>query len=334
MAAKLLVGLPRRHVVSADALVDTTDLRLEFPVKGAGPSGVLRAVDNITLKIRRGEVLGLVGESGCGKSSTGRALTRLVRPTSGRICFDGIDIAKLTQRQMRPLRHRIQMIFQHPAQALNPRLTIRRSVAEPLESIGILSNTRNIRVQEALNRVGLATAFGNRYPHELSGGQLQRVAIARALIAGAEFVVADEPLSALDLSVQAQVLSLLKELQKQAGVSLLFITHDLAVAEYISDRITVMYLGKIVESAPARRFSKQAKHPYSLALLNSVPRLDPVAERARARNLVSGEIPSPLRPPPGCRFHTRCPLATDQCRHQEPILRKISDDHEVSCWAI
>jgi oligopeptide transport system ATP-binding protein len=235
---------------------------------------------------------------------------------------------------MRPLRHRIQMIFQHPAQALNPRLTIRRSVAEPLESIGILSNTRNIRVQEALNRVGLATAFGNRYPHELSGGQLQRVAIARALIAGAEFVVADEPLSALDLSVQAQVLSLLKELQKQAGVSLLFITHDLAVAEYISDRITVMYLGKIVESAPARRFSKQAKHPYSLALLNSVPRLDPVAERARARNLVSGEIPSPLRPPPGCRFHTRCPLATDQCRHQEPILRKISDDHEVSCWAI
>lgn len=321
-------------LLGAAPLVATTALQVELPIRGMGARRMLRAVDGVDLTVRRGEVLGLVGESGCGKSTTARALMRLVRPSAGRVVFDGIDITALSQQQLRPLRRRMQMIFQHPGSALNPRTTIRRSIAEPLDSVRVAPRERETRVDEALARVGLDAAFGPRYPHELSGGQLQRVAIARALIGSAEFVVADEPLSALDLSVQAQVVTLLKDLQRETGISLLFITHDLAMAEFASDRITVMYLGKIVETAPARQFSKRARHPYSAGLLNSALRLDPLGERARPRPLMTGEIPSALRPPAGCRFHPRCALASDHCRNVAPTLRKIADEHEIACWNV
>jgi peptide/nickel transport system ATP-binding protein len=321
-------------MIANPVLMETRDLRVHLPVGKFGKRGLVRAVDGVSLTIGRGEIVALVGESGCGKSTTGRALLRLVRPTSGTILFDGIDITFLEPGRLRPLRQRLQMIFQHPGPALNSRLTIARSIGEPLE-LGDMDKT-SIRdaVDAMLDRVGLPRAYGEKYPHELSGGQLQRVAIARALVGRPDFVLADEPLSALDLSVQAQVVALLKALQSELGVSLLFITHDLAVAEYLSDRVSVMYLGKIVESAPARRFSHKAKHPYSKALLESVPRLDPALERARMVNVLSGEVPSAMAPPPGCRFQTRCPMAVERCRSEEPPLKSVEEGHEVACWLV
>lgn len=306
-------------------------LRVWLPVSG---KRFVRAVDGITFAIDRGEIVGLVGESGSGKSTLGRAFVRLLRPTSGRVFFDGLDVSALSQSRLRPLRRRLQMIFQHPAPALNPRIRVGRSIAEPLDAAHVPQRDARDRVHAMLERVGLPASAALQFPHELSGGQLQRVAIARALVARPDFVVADEPLSSLDLSVQAQVVVLLKELQAELHVGLLFITHDLAIAEYLSDRIVVMYLGKVMEIAPGPQFSRNARHPYSRALLDAVPRLDPQAERERNSAGLSGEVPSALDPPKGCRFHTRCALVQDRCLIEEPPLRKISVTHEAACWFV
>lgn len=319
---------------SSDALIAVEALRVEFRVRGFGRRRNVRAVDGVSLSIGRGEIVALVGESGCGKSTTGRAFLRLCRPTEGRIIFENQDITTLPQRELRPLRRRLQMIFQHPGPALNPRVLIWRSIAEPLEAADVPRAQWRPRTDRMLEKVGLPVSFGDRYPHELSGGQLQRIAIGRALIGQPDFIVADEPLSSLDLSVQAQVMVLLKELQAEFQVSLLFITHDLAAAEYLSNRVAVMYLGKLVESAPARQFSRQARHPYSRALLNAIPRMDPLVERSRNIVALAGEVPSPINPPAGCRFHTRCPLAEPQCRQEEPPLKRIDDGHEIACWLV
>jgi oligopeptide/dipeptide ABC transporter ATP-binding protein len=316
------------------ALIAAEGLQVAYSVRTPAGRRSFRAVDGVDLRIARGEIVALVGESGCGKSTTGRALLRLVRPTGGRVAFDGEDISGWSQRRLRPLRRRLQMIFQHPGPALNPRVQIARSIAEPLEAAGGRAAENRIRVERMLEKVGLPIAYGQRYPHELSGGQLQRVAIARALVGNPDFVVADEPLSSLDLSVQAQVMVQLKELQVEFGISLLFITHDLAAAEYLSNRIGVMYLGKMVENAPARHFSRKAKHPYARALIDSIPRMDPAIERNRSVTVLAGEVPSPLNPPSGCRFHTRCPIAVARCRTEEPILRNVENDHEVACWLV
>lgn len=317
-----------------DRLVDARDLEVEFAVGDLGQRRRVRALDGFSLAIRRAEIVALVGESGCGKSTTGRVLLRLCRPSAGTIRFDGVDITSIPQRAMRPLRQRMQMVFQHPGQALNPRVRIGNSIAEPLEAAGLPSDERRERVQAMLSRVGLPEKFFTQYPHELSGGQLQRIAIARALVGHPDFVVADEPLSSLDLSVQAQVMILLRELQAEFGISLLLITHDLAVAEYLSNRVAVMYMGKMVEMAPARRFSASARHPYSKALLASIPRMDPALERSRPADPLRGEVPSMLNPPAGCRFHTRCPMAQERCRNEEPPLGEIDHDHEVACWFV
>ncbi|MSP97100.1 MAG: ABC transporter ATP-binding protein [Betaproteobacteria bacterium] len=315
-------------------LVDARNLEVEFAVGQLGRRQRVRAIDGLSLAIRRAEIVALVGESGCGKSTTGRVLLRLCRPSAGQIKFDGVDITAISQRAMRPMRQRMQMVFQHPGQALNPRVRIGNSVGEPLEAAGFPPAERRARVQALLGRVGLNEKCAAQYPHELSGGQLQRIAIARALIGHPDFVVADEPLSSLDLSVQAQVMILLRELQAEFGISLLFITHDLAVAEYLSNRVAVMYMGKMVEMAPAKRFSGKARHPYSKALLASIPRMDPVHERNRPSDPLPGEVPSMLNPPAGCRFHTRCPMAEARCRIEEPPLEKIDHDHEVACWLV
>lgn len=315
-------------LVAADAL------RVEFVVRGGARRRSIHAVDGVSFTIGRGEILALVGESGCGKSTTGRALLRLCRPSGGTVTFDGIDITRMSHRRLRPMRRRLQMIFQHPGLALNPRALIAKSIAEPLEAAGVGAGELRRLVDQMLEKVGLPMSFGRRYPHELSGGQLQRVAIARALVARPDFVVADEPLASLDLSVQAQVMVQLKELQAEFGVSLLFITHDLAAAEYLSNRVAVMYLGKLVECAPAHKFSSNAKHPYSQGLINAIPRMDPVIERSRPAATLRGEVPSPLNPPTGCRFHTRCPLAMERCSVEEPPLKRTADGHDVACWAV
>ena len=328
-----LAGSPlMSEPVRVDELVEAIDLKVEFAVGGVGQRRRVRALDGVNLVVRRAEIVALVGESGCGKSTTGRVLLRLCRPSAGTVRFDGVDITSMSQRAMRPLRHRMQMVFQHPGPALNPRVQLGRSVAEPLEAAGVPRLEQRERVEALLDRVGLAGTFASKYPHELSGGQLQRIAIARALVGRPDFVVADEPLSSLDLSVQAQVMILLHKLQAEFGISLLFITHDLAVAEYLSDRVAVMYMGKMVEIAPALRFSGNARHPYSQALLDSIPRMNPARERSRSSDALRGEVPSMLSPPPGCRFHTRCPLAEERCRREEPPLREIDHDHKVACW--
>ncbi len=312
-------------------MVEARELRVHIPLSG---STVVRAVDGVTLRIGHRQIVGLVGESGSGKSTTGRALLRLVRPTSGTILFEAADITFASRGKLRTIRPRMQMIFQHPGPALNPRVRVGGSIAEPLDAVGVPRADALARAGEMLERVGLPAATALRYPHELSGGQLQRVAIARALVGRPQFVVADEPLSSLDLSMQAQIVALLEDIQSEMGLSLLFITHDLAIAEYLSDHIVVMYLGKVMESAPGRGFAANARHPYTKALLDSVPRLDPVLERARPAPLLPGDAPSAIDPPSGCRFHTRCPLAEERCRVQEPPLRSIADDHEAACWLI
>ena len=312
-------------------MIGVEDLRVWHPVAG---KRFVRAVDGVSFSVARSEIVALVGESGSGKSTIGRAILRLVRPTSGRVLFDGTDITTLSRSQLRPMRRRLQMIFQHPAPALNPRIRLGRSIAEPLDAAKVPRAEGRARVAAILERVGLAAATAQQFPHELSGGQLQRVAIARALVVDPDFVVADEPLSSLDLSVQAQIVALLKELQREMHASMVFITHDLAIAEFLSDRIIVMYLGKVMEIAPARRFTRGARHPYSRALLDAVPRLDPLLERERAGTTLRGEIPSALDPPLGCRFHTRCPLAEERCRIEEPPLRRVADEHVVACWLV
>ena len=320
-----------------ETLIEVKDLKMYFPVtKGIvlrRKIGDVKAVDGLTFSIRKGETLGLVGESGCGKSTTGRALIQLYKPTNGEVLFHGTDLTKLPHEEMRQMRRKVQMIFQDPYASLNPRMTVGDIIAEPImvHSLRKGKDAVRERVQELLKIVGLNPYFINRYPHEFSGGQRQRIGIARALAVEPEFVVCDEPVSALDVSIQAQILNLLEDLQNQIGLTYLFIAHGLAAVKHISDRVAVMYLGKIVEIADGPQLYHAPTHPYSQALLSAVPIPDPEKERTRARIILTGDVPSPFNPPSGCRFHTRCPIATDQCKQEEPELKDIGGGHMVSC---
>jgi peptide/nickel transport system ATP-binding protein len=321
-------------------LLELDELKVWFPIKSGlvldRHVGDIRAVDGVSLEIRRGETLGLVGESGCGKSTVGRAIMRLYKPTDGRIVFDGQDITSLGEGQLRPLRRRIQIVFQDPYSSLNPRHSVSRIVGEPLRVHG-LANRRQAagRVRDLLEIVGLPRDAGGRYPHEFSGGQRQRIGIARALALNPDFVVCDEPVSALDVSIQAQILNLLENLQGDFNLTYLFIAHDLAVVKHISDRIAVMYLGIIVEVSPADELYDNPLHPYTISLLSAVPIPDPAVERQRKPILLAGDLPSPANPPHACRFHTRCPyVQPTRCRDEVPKLRELSSGHTVAChWA-
>ncbi len=321
-------------------LVELENLKVYFPIKSGlvldRHVGDIRAVDDVSLTIRRGETLGLVGESGCGKSTVGRTILRLYEPTAGRIVFDGQDISKLREKELRPLRRRMQMVFQDPFASLNPRHSIGRIVGEPLRIHGLASRREAAaRVRDLLQTVGLPPDAASRYPHEFSGGQRQRIGLARAIALNPDLVVADEPVSALDVSIQAQIINLLEQLQDEFDLTYLFIAHDLAVVRHISDRIAVMYLGWIVEISPAAELYENPLHPYTISLLSAVPIPDPVVERQRESILLAGDLPSPANPPPACRFHTRCPFVQPtRCRDEVPPLRKLADGHEVAChWA-
>ena len=325
---------------SNGALVSIEDLRVWFPIKSGivldRHVGDIKAVDGVSLEIQRGETLGLVGESGCGKSTLGRAILRLYEPTGGRILFDGQDITHLGEAAMRPIRRRMQMIFQDPFASLNPRHSVGRIVSEPLRVHGLASRRQSgKRVKELLEIVGLPADAGSRYPHEFSGGQRQRVGLARALALNPDFIVCDEPVSALDVSIQAQIVNLLEGLQRDFDLTYLFIAHDLAVVRHISDRIAVMYLGKIVEISPAEELYDNPLHPYTISLLSAIPIPDPEVERERETIILAGDLPSPANPPPACRFHTRCPyVQPTRCRQEEPMLRKLEGNHWTAChWA-
>ena len=324
----------------SDVLVEVDDVKVWFPIKSGivldRHVGDVKAVDGVSLSIRRGETLGLVGESGCGKSTLGRAILRLYEPTAGRIVFDGQDISHLDDDKLRPLRRRMQMVFQDPFASLNPRHSVGRIVGEPLRAHGLASRGElPKRVRELLEIVGLPADAMGRYPHEFSGGQRQRIGVARALAVNPEFIVADEPVSALDVSIQAQILNLLESLQDELDLTYLFIAHDLAVVRHISDRVVVMYLGSIVEVSPSDDLYTNPLHPYTISLLSAVPIPDPVVERQREAILLSGDLPSPANPPKGCRFHTRCPyMQATKCRDEPPPLRALAGEHTVAChWA-
>ncbi len=317
-------------------LLEVRHLVKHFPVGGGflgRGAGLVRAVDDVSFAIRRGETLGLVGESGCGKTTTGRAILQLERPTSGQVLFEGRDLTTLDEVELRDMRRRMQVIFQDPYSSLNPRMTVGQMLAEPLAVHGIVREpaARAARVHDLLGRVGLLPQHAFRYPHELSGGQRQRVGIARALAMEPTLIVCDEPVSALDVSIQAQIINLLEDLQRELGLTYLFIAHDLAVVRHISDRIVVMYLGKIVEIAGRRALYEDPQHPYTKALLAAVPIPDPELEARRVRVVLGGEVPSPLRPPPGCVFHPRCPVAIDRCREAVPELREVKPGHRAAC---
>lgn len=317
-------------------LLEVTDLVKHFPVK----SGVLvdrevarvRAVDGVSFVLRDGETLGLVGESGCGKSTVCRAVMQLLTPTSGSVRFAGRELVGRSAREMRPLRREIQMIFQDPYASLNPRKRVGQIVGEPLELHGVARGADlKRRVQELLERVGLQAEHYNRYPHEFSGGQRQRIGIARAIGLRPRLIIADEPVSALDVSVQAQIINLLDDLQREFSLAYLFVAHDLGVVRHVSNRVAVMYLGRIVEQADADALYSHPKHPYTAALLSAVPIPDPRKNAGRQRITLEGDVPSPIDPPPGCHFHTRCPKATDICRSTEPVLRELGPRHAVAC---
>jgi peptide/nickel transport system ATP-binding protein len=322
------------------ALVEVENLRVWFPIKSGvvldRHIGDIKAVDDVSFSISRGETLGLVGESGCGKTTVGRAILRLYEPTAGRIVFDGKDITTLSQNELRPLRRRMQMVFQDPYASLNPRHSVGRIVGEPLRVHGLSGRKESSsRVRELLEIVGLPADAVTRYPHEFSGGQRQRIGLARSLALNPDFIVCDEPVSALDVSIQAQIINLLENLQADFELTYLFIAHDLAVVRHISDRIAVMYLGKIVEISAAAELYDDPLHPYTISLLSAVPIPDPAVERERETILLAGDLPSPANPPPACRFHTRCPyVQPTRCRDDEPLLRRLAPDHVVAChWA-
>ena len=320
----------------SQALLEVQDLVKHFPVGGGllkGAAGVVRAVEGVTFSIQRGETLGLVGESGCGKTTTGRCVLQLEQPTSGRIVFEGAELTGLSQDKLRTVRRHMQVIFQDPYSSLNPRMTVGDILAEPLKVHGIVSDPakRQARVRELLEQVGLHAQHARRYPHQLSGGQRQRVGVARALAMQPSLIVCDEPVSALDVSIQAQIINLLEELQARFGLTYLFIAHDLSVVRHISDRVAVMYLGRIVELADRQSLYDEALHPYTRALLSAVPIPDPKLEARRERTVLRGEVPSPLNPPSGCVFHPRCPIAVDRCSAEIPALREIKPGHWAAC---
>jgi oligopeptide transport system ATP-binding protein len=322
-------------------LLSVTDLRMYFPVTEGlifeRHIGDVHAVDDVSFELPRGQTLGLVGESGCGKSTTGRTILRLYRPTAGRIVFDGVDITRLGGEALRQTRRRMQMIFQDPYASLNPRMTVGGIVGEPLSvhKIGTPAERRE-RVAELLDVVGLNPNFLNRYPHEFSGGQRQRIGVARAIAVNPELIIADEPISALDVSIQAQIINLMERLQDEFSLTYLFIAHDLSVVRHVSNRIAVMYLGRIVELASSDDLYAHPLHPYSVALLSAVPIPDPVIEARRRRIILKGDVPSPVNPPSGCRFHTRCWLRDrlgnpERCMTEDPALRTMAAGHQVAC---
>jgi oligopeptide transport system ATP-binding protein len=320
----------------SEVLLEVRNLVKHFEVGGGmfgKPAGLVRAVDGVSFSIRRGETLGLVGESGCGKTTTGRCVLQLERPTSGQIIFEGRDLTTLDARELRAVRRRLQVIFQDPYSSLNPRMTIGEIVGEPLAVHGIIrgAGAQRDRVQQLLRHVGLLPQHARRYPHQLSGGQRQRVGVARALAMEPSLIICDEPVSALDVSIQAQIINLLEDLQAEFGLTYLFIAHDLAVVRHISDRVAVMYLGKIVEMADRKTLYDEPLHPYTRALLSAVPIPDPELEMRRERVVLGGEVPSPLNPPPGCVFHPRCPIAVEQCRSVIPELREVRPGHQAAC---
>ena len=313
---------------SSSPLLEVKKLKKYFKT----PKGMLHAVDDVSFTIDRGRTLGVVGESGCGKSTTGRAILRIVEPTEGEILFDGEDIRSLGKDQMRRMRTRMQIIFQDPFSSLNPRKTVSETIAEPLKLNGIITDKgkRMERVAEIMEIVGLAERLYNAYPHELDGGRRQRIGIARALALNPQFIVCDEPVSALDVSIQAQILNLMDELQEKMGLTYMFITHDLSVVHYFADDIAVMYLGRLIEKAPAKELFRNPVHPYTQALLSAIP--VPSIHNQRKRIFLKGEITSPVDPKPGCRFASRCPYASSRCHSEEPQLKEIAPGHFNACF--
>ncbi len=320
---------------NGDILLRVEELKKWFPVKKlVFTVGHVRAVDGVTFNIRRGETLGIVGESGCGKTTLGRLVLKLLKPDSGKIMFDGIDVNTLNGKRLLEFRRRAQIVFQDPYSSLNPRMTVLEILKEPIETHKMNVGSIEDYVVDLLERVGLRRDHLYRYPHEFSGGQRQRIAIARALSLKPEFMVLDEPTSALDVSVQAQILNMLKKFQEEERLTYMFITHDLGVVKYMSHRIAVMYLGKIVELGPADELFEEPLHPYTKALLSSIPIPDPIITRKRERIILRGEPPSPINLPKGCRFHPRCPYAMEVCKKEEPALERISGEHFAACWLV
>ena len=323
--------------MSEDIILEVKNLKMYFPV-GSGflsrkPVGYVKAVDDVSFTVKRGETLGLVGESGCGKTTTGRCILQLYKPTAGQVIFDGQDLTSMNTKTMRGMRREMQVIFQDPYSSLNPRMTAGNIIGEPLIVHGLVANKTEYRnkVADLLTNVGLNPYMADRFPHEFSGGQRQRIGVARALSVRPKFIVADEPVSALDVSIQAQIINLLEDLQEQFNLTYLFIAHDLSVVRHISDRVGVMYLGHLVEMAERNEIYRNPIHPYTKALLSAVPIPDPVLDAQRERVLLTGEVPSPLNPPSGCVFHPRCPAANDTCSQYLPELREVETDHYSAC---
>jgi oligopeptide/dipeptide ABC transporter ATP-binding protein len=322
-------------LVEARALVKHYDSRRGLWGRLTGNPGTLvQAANGVDLAIRRGETLGLIGESGCGKSTLGRVLLRLHEPTSGKVFFDGVEVTALDDQAMKAMRRRMQIIFQDPYASLNPRKTVRQIVGQPLKVHGLARRAEVAdRVAAMLENVGLKTHHMSRYPHQFSGGQRQRIGIARALILNPAFIVCDEPVSALDVSIQAQIIALLDDLKRELGLTYLFISHDISVIGYVSDRVAVMYLGEVVEEGPTRAVLAAPRHPYTQALLSAVPRVERAAP-GHQRIRLTGDLPSPIDPPAGCKFHTRCPYAMEVCRSQQPQRRQVGSDHVAACHLI
>ncbi len=325
---------------ASDILVNVQGLKMYFPVTAGlvfqRKIADVKAVDGVAFEVKRGETLGLVGESGCGKSTTGRAILQLYKPTAGSVMFDHTELTRIGGNDLRRMRRKMQMIFQDPYASLNPRMSVGAIIGEPLAIHGLArgGRARKERIQDLMRVVGLNPYYANRYPHEFSGGQRQRIGIARALAVEPDFIVADEPVSALDVSIQAQIINLLEDLQQQFGLTYLFIAHDLSVVRHISDRVGVTYLGKMMELADRNELYENPLHPYTKALLSAVPVPDPKVEKQRERIILTGDVPSPLRPPSGCVFHTRCPIAIEECRQVIPEWRDIGGGHMVACHRV
>lgn len=320
--------MANKDMSNDDTLVEVRNLKKFFKIG----ENTLKAVNDVSFTIKRGETLGIVGESGCGKSTAGRTMLRLYDPTDGQVFFEGKDLSKLSPSEMKAMRRNIQMIFQDPYASLNPRMTVGDIIGEALDIHGLATGSkRKERIQELLSLVSLNPEHMNRFPHEFSGGQRQRIGIARALAVEPKFIVCDEPISALDVSVQAQVVNLLEQLQEKMGLTYMFIAHDLSMVKYISDRVGVMYLGKMVELADSEKLYEKPLHPYTQALLSAIPIPDPEIERTRERIVLQGDVPSPMNPPSGCHFRTRCPKAMPECAAKEPVWKEIESGHFVAC---
>lgn len=324
-------------MANADQLVQVTALQKYFPMRKGlfGEKAYLKAVDGVSFSIEKGKTLGLVGESGCGKTTVGRTMIRLYEPSGGEFNYNGDNVFAFQGAKLKKMKRKIQMIFQDPYASLNPRMTVGDIIGEPLEIHGLAGGTaKNKRVQQLLDMVGLLPDHANRFPHEFSGGQRQRIGIARALAVEPEFIICDEPISALDVSIQAQVVNMLEDLQNELGLTYLFIAHDLSMVRHISDRVAVMYLGKVVEIADSNEIYENPRHPYTQALLSAVPIPDPDKEKAKQRIILAGDVPSPLNPPAGCRFRTRCAKAQERCAQLEPEIKDIAPGHSVACHLV